>query len=103
MLRARLAFPEAPTSALDPCCGTGAALHALTAVSNTTTYGVELDANRAASAKGSGIQTIQGNVFEDRKSTRLNFSHLGISYAVFCLQPLEKGWEISVGFRPVQW
>src|SRR5262245_15993621 len=24
-------------------------------------------------------------VFEDRKSTRLNSSHLGISYAVFCL------------------
>src|SRR5262245_64558658 len=23
---------------------------------------------------------------EDRKSTRLNFSHLGISYAVFCLK-----------------
>jgi len=57
MLRARLAFPEAPTSALDPCCGTGAALHALTTASNTTPYGVELDANRAASAKESGIQT----------------------------------------------
>ena len=51
MLRARLAFPEAPTSALDPCCGTGAALHALTGGSNTTLYGVELDANRAVSAK----------------------------------------------------
>src|SRR5262245_32851078 len=25
-------------------------------------------------------------VREDRKSTRLNFSHLGISYAVFCLK-----------------
>src|SRR5947199_141742 len=25
-------------------------------------------------------------VFEDRKSTRLNSSHLGISYAVFCLK-----------------
>src|SRR5262245_64119170 len=24
--------------------------------------------------------------FEDRKSTRLNSSHLGISYAVFCLK-----------------
>jgi predicted RNA methylase len=66
MLRARLAFPEAPTSALDPCCGTGAALHALTTASNTTPYGVELDANRAASAKESGIQTIHGNVFDVR-------------------------------------
>src|SRR5258705_1205571 len=26
------------------------------------------------------------NFFEDRKSTRLNSSHLGISYAVFCLK-----------------
>src|ERR1039458_2384195 len=28
----------------------------------------------------------------DRKSTRLNSSHLGISYAVFCLQP-EQDWQ----------
>src|SRR5438045_4875019 len=27
-----------------------------------------------------------GPGFEDRKSTRLNSSHLGISYAVFCLK-----------------
>src|SRR5437899_8021918 len=27
---------------------------------------------------------------EDRKSTRLNFSHLGISYAVFCLKKKKK-------------
>src|ERR1035441_7190800 len=26
----------------------------------------------------------------DRKSTRLNFSHLGISYAVFCLKKKKK-------------
>src|SRR5437899_5945234 len=29
-------------------------------------------------------------VFEDRKSTRLNSSHLGISYAVFCLKKKTK-------------
>src|SRR5438045_7807873 len=28
----------------------------------------------------------QANTNEDRKSTRLNSSHLGISYAVFCLK-----------------
>src|SRR5262245_64145216 len=28
--------------------------------------------------------------FEDRKSTRLNSSHLGISYAVFCLKKKKK-------------
>src|SRR5256885_2765567 len=27
-----------------------------------------------------------GNIFRDRKSTRLNSSHLVISYAVFCLK-----------------
>src|SRR5205814_7844486 len=32
-------------------------------------------------------QQIAGHdAFEDRKSTRLNSSHLGISYAVFCLK-----------------
>ena len=81
MLRAQLAFPNAPTSALDPCCGTGAALHALTASSNTTLYGVELDANRAVSAKESGIQTIQGNVFDVRaRVERLSFLYLNPPY-----------------------
>src|SRR5947199_1902290 len=28
--------------------------------------------------------------FQDRKSTRLNSSHLGISYAVFCLKKKKK-------------
>src|SRR5258705_2574804 len=28
----------------------------------------------------------RGGSFQDRKSTRLNSSHLGISYAVFCLK-----------------
>src|SRR5690625_892485 len=29
---------------------------------------------------------VRGNVEEDRKSTRLNSSHVAISYAVFCLK-----------------
>src|SRR5438045_7541029 len=29
---------------------------------------------------------VRRNRFQDRKSTRLNSSHLGISYAVFCLK-----------------
>src|SRR5258705_9146685 len=34
----------------------------------------------------------------DRKSTRLNSSHLGISYAVFCLKKKKKKWVCwSVG------
>src|SRR5437899_7879355 len=33
-----------------------------------------------------GLPLNQTNVLADRKSTRLNSSHLGISYAVFCLK-----------------
>src|SRR5437899_4890871 len=33
----------------------------------------------------------------DRKSTRLNSSHLGISYAVFCLKKKKEPVERSVG------
>src|SRR5256885_5110692 len=32
-------------------------------------------------------------VFQDRKSTRLNSSHLVISYAVFCLKKKKKNYE----------
>src|SRR5262245_63284952 len=32
---------------------------------------------------------------EDRKSTRLNSSHLGISYAVFCLKKKKKKIQIN--------
>src|SRR5205814_9451203 len=33
---------------------------------------------------------LAGRVGQDRKSTRLNSSHLGISYAVFCLKKKKK-------------
>src|SRR5258705_13257120 len=36
------------------------------------------------------ILNVAGAAFEDRKSTRLNSSHLGISYAVFCLKKKKK-------------
>jgi tRNA1(Val) A37 N6-methylase TrmN6 len=81
MLRARLAFPSLPTAALDPCCGTGAALQALTVGSDSKLYGVELDANRADAAKANGIQTIQGNVFDVRaRVERLSFLYLNPPY-----------------------
>src|SRR5258705_8220406 len=35
---------------------------------------------------GSGMLLFRGMTRQDRKSTRLNSSHLGISYAVFCLK-----------------
>src|SRR5437899_8195264 len=36
------------------------------------------------SLKASGVRAVDNQL--DRKSTRLNSSHLGISYAVFCLK-----------------
>src|SRR5258705_7547380 len=36
-------------------------------------------------------QQFDGGGQADRKSTRLNSSHLGISYAVFCLKKKKKG------------
>src|SRR5438045_5666620 len=42
-------------------------------------------ANRDAHARTTGPE-----IWEDRKSTRLNSSHLGISYAVFCLKKKKK-------------
>src|SRR5438045_8364996 len=44
----------------------------------------ELAASHALRKTIAAIPTIQG--MQDRKSTRLNSSHLGISYAVFCLK-----------------
>src|SRR5258705_10209502 len=37
-----------------------------------------------------GLELAQKVYSEDRKSTRLNSSHLGISYAVFCLKKKKK-------------
>src|SRR5947199_7545326 len=39
------------------------------------------------------------NVVRDRKSTRLNSSHLGISYAVFCLKKKKSEVVHHVGYR----
>src|SRR5215510_2082730 len=42
----------------------------------------------------------------DRKSTRLNSSHVAISYAVFCLKKKMRnaGYEIShIDVRPIYW
>jgi len=36
---------------------------------------------------------------KDRKSTRLNSSHLGISYAVFCLKKTSERAQITLRLR----
>src|SRR5699024_12110090 len=44
----------------------------------------------AAPGRASGEQNEQNAHSEDRKSTRLNSSHVSISYAVFCLKKKNK-------------
>src|SRR5256885_8624722 len=41
------------------------------------------------------LDTLPARRLEDRKSTRLNSSHLVISYAVFCLKKKKKGNDCS--------
>ena len=62
-LRKLLDFTAGTTSVVDPCVGTGDALHQLTDRTEAEKHGVELDANRAATAAASGIRTIQGDLF----------------------------------------
>jgi tRNA1(Val) A37 N6-methylase TrmN6 len=62
-LRKLLEFSAGTTSVVDPCVGTGVALHQLTDGAEAGKYGVELDSNRAAAAATSGITTIQGDLF----------------------------------------
>lgn len=62
-LRKILTFPEKSASVVDPCVGTGQALHLITQGANVEKHGIELDASRAEAAQTSGIQTIYGNLF----------------------------------------
>jgi len=62
-LRRLLDFSAGTVSVVDPCVGTGDALHQLTDGAEVENHGVELDANRAAAAAASGIRTIHGNLF----------------------------------------
>src|SRR5207249_9089426 len=39
---------------------------------------------------GQGVRTTSARTCQDRKSTRLNSSHVSISYAVFCLKKKKK-------------
>src|SRR5207249_9704358 len=44
------------------------------------------DCSDEAAATATGMQPTPSRAEEDRKSTRLNSSHVSISYAVFCLK-----------------
>src|SRR5699024_11863660 len=57
----------------------------------TGAFGIVLDglvisAPEVQGATTNGEAQISGNFSQDRKSTRLNSSHVSISYAVFCLK-----------------
>jgi hypothetical protein len=72
---------EPGTSAVDPCAGTGAALHQLTEGAEVEKHGVELDAGRAAAASASGIATVHGNLFDTiGKSESFSFLYLNPPY-----------------------
>jgi len=60
----KLVHSRHAVSVIDPCVGTGTALHLLTDGLDCNRYGVELDADRAAAATQQGIMTIQGNMFD---------------------------------------
>ena len=74
-LRNLLEYSTEGASVLDPCVGTGAALHQITADASVSGYGVELDAERATQASTSGIFTLHGNLFGASAATE-SFSML---------------------------
>src|SRR5262245_65380291 len=50
-------------------------------------------ARKQTTESGVGAVTSNAGSARDRKSTRLNSSHLGISYAVFCLKKKKKNTQ----------
>ena len=93
-LRHLLSFPPEPASILDPCAGTGAALHQLTENANVARYAVELDAERAHQAKGAGIQTIHANLFEVQAKVE--------SFSLLYLNPPYDSEVASVGNKRME-
>src|SRR5437868_9145641 len=52
-------------------------------------HGIKLEANKVTTAPGwpdAVVTLFASSLMPDRKSTRLNSSHVSISYAVFCLK-----------------
>jgi hypothetical protein len=74
------AFPDKESaSVLDPCAGTGTALHLLTAGADVEKHGI--DANRAEVAAASGIRMVHGNAFDTvGKAGSFSFLYLNPPY-----------------------
>ncbi len=57
-------FPDAPSSAIDPCVGDGVAFEVITNGAEVLRYGIELDAYRAEQARQRIPNLVQGNTLE---------------------------------------
>src|SRR5205814_8964586 len=75
-----LSFPTRRSS--DLCCDSIIAVGSWLA---SARYAIGPNAS-SPSSLGAGSSSTSPPAMRDRKSTRLNSSHLGISYAVFCLK-----------------
>ena len=63
-IRSFLRFPDAPSSAIDPCVGDGVAFEVITSGAEVFRYGIELDAYRAEQARQRIPNIVQGNTLE---------------------------------------
>src|SRR5205814_7870673 len=74
------------------------AVRGVTAVAYIRFHGILHDELGVYTEAPQGEPVYNFSYVEDRKSTRLNSSHLGISYAVFCLK--KKKPNVYVSFLP---
>jgi hypothetical protein len=63
-IRRFLWFPDAPSSAIDPCVGDGVAFEVIANGADVIRYGIELDAYRAEQARQRIPNVVQGNALE---------------------------------------
>ena len=63
-IRRFLCFPDAPSSAMDPCVGDGMAFEVITNGAVILRYGIELDGYRAEQARQRIPNVVQGNALE---------------------------------------
>ena len=63
-IRQWLSFPDAFSSAIDPCVGDGVAIEVITSGAEVHRYGIELDAYRTEKAKERIPSVIHGNALE---------------------------------------
>ena len=63
-VRKLICFPDAPSSAIDPCVGDGVPFEVITSGAEVVRYGIELDAYRAEQARQKILNIVQGNTLE---------------------------------------